>query len=115
MTNDSHKSGSQPLLTVNREQFLDGSHLVKKIKGLGRKPVGFSFSDGQLSVQFPDLTFRADAGVSLMERQGTRSNHLPARLGKGAAAWKWPPTIALDGGKIRISVRSHSCDWEDVG
>ncbi len=113
MTNDSQEPGPQPLLKVNREQFLDGLHLVKKIKCLGRKPVVFSFGVGQLLVQFPDLTFRADAegqwnGKALVPIAFLRDLAKEPPLGNG------PLTIAVDGGKLRISVRSHSCDWKNV-
>ncbi len=113
MTHNSQKPEPQPLLKVNREQFLDGLHLVKKIKGLGRKPVVFSFGQGQLSVEFPDMTFRADAegqwnGKALVPITFLRDLAKTPPLGDGLL------TVTVDDGKIRISVRSHSCDWEEV-
>lgn len=89
------------------ELRVDGRHLaeilqyIAKLKGLGRRPAVFSFADGRLRVELPDVSLSANASgfwpmpllVSLTDLR---------RIGRELCLGDGEVTVKVADGKLRI-------------
>ena len=88
---------SEVQLNVVRAHFLDGLRLVAKLRRVGRKPAVLSYCEGQLVVEWGDLTFRSDA-TGNWPGQATLASHDLRRIAQT------PPAL---GETFQLSIREE--------